>query len=83
MPQRNGKHFVRRCHFQVERFADNASRQAVDVRIADVTPVFAQMRSDAVGAGFHRDQRCPDGVGKLAAARISDCRHMVDVDAEA
>src|SRR4051812_38467062 len=48
-----------------------------------MAPVFAQMRGNAVGAGFLRQQRGAHRIGIVAAARIAHRGDMIDVDAEA
>ncbi len=79
---RDRDHLVGGRHFEVERLAD-LRLEARDVVVADVPPILAQMRGDAVGAGLDRDLRRLHGVGMAAAARIADGRDVIDVDAEA
>ena len=45
--------------------------------------ILAQMRGDAVGARFRRDQRRAQRIGIGGAARVAHRRDMIDVDAEA
>ena len=56
--------------------------EAAHVVVVNVPAVLAQMRGDAVGAGFDREQRRADGIGDRAAARVADGRDMIDVDAK-
>ena len=59
------------------------SGDPLEVRVADVPAVLAQMDGDAVRAGADRHQRRRERVGMRAAARVADRRHVVDVHAEA
>ncbi len=45
--------------------------------------VFPQMRGDAIGTCLLGETRGADRIGMLAAARIANCRDVIDVDAEA
>jgi len=45
--------------------------------------VFAQMRGDSVGASRLTDCSRSNWIGLIATTRLSQCRNMVDVDAEA
>src|SRR5262245_20082189 len=78
---RDGNHFLGRGHLEIERLGD-LSLEARHILVADVPAVLAQMRSDAVGAGLDRDQRGPHRIGMPAAARVTDSRDVIDVDAE-
>ena len=82
MAQRDLQHLIRCRHFEIER-----PRQLVlepgDVRIRDVTAVFAQMRGDAVGTALDCEMGCPQRIGMHAAAGIPQRRDVIDVDAEA
>src|SRR5262249_14998288 len=68
-------------HFEIERLGD-VRLQACNIVVADVSAGLAQMRGDAVGAGFDRNLRRMRGVRVSSAARIADGGDMVDVDAE-
>ncbi len=80
--ERDGEHLVGRGHFQVERDGE-AVREAGDIVVADMAPVLAQVRGNAVGARLGRDQCRADRIGIADAARVPHGRDMVDIDAEA
>src|ERR1700675_4930287 len=48
-----------------------------------MAPVLAQMSGNAIGARFDGDERRAQRIGERAAARIAQCRDMIDIDAEA
>ena len=79
--QRDRQHLVGRRHLQVERQRDRVA-QPLDVAVADVPAVLAQMRGDAVGAGGGGDRGGAQRVGMVAAAGVADGGDVVDVDAE-
>ena len=81
-PHREGDHLLGRRHLEIERLGD-VRLEARDVLVADVPAILAQMRGDAVGARFDRDLRRTHGIGMPPAARVTDGRDVVDVDAEA
>ena len=56
--------------------------QPAHILVLDVTPIFAQVAGDAVGAAQMRFDRGPDGVRLVGAARLAHGRDVVDVDAE-
>ena len=78
-PQSDSQHFHRCRHFEIERLVD-LRLEPGDIVIADMAPVFAQMRGDAIGAGCNRQLGGADRVGMTAAARVTDSRNVVDVD---
>ncbi len=51
--QRDGQHFVRRRHFQIEGNFYLAA-EAGDIVVGNMPPVFPQMGGDAVGARLFR-----------------------------
>ena len=57
--------------------------EARDIVVADMSAILAQMRGDAVGAGFDRNLRRMHGIRVSAAAGVADGGDVVDVDAEA
>ncbi len=59
------------------------ARRRSTSRVLDVTPVFAQMDGDPVGARVLGDARGLERVGIVAPARLAQRRDVVDVDAEA
>jgi hypothetical protein len=78
MAQRDFEHLVGRRHlqgqWQVERL-----HQPHQIIVGNMTPVFAQVRNDAVGAGLRRRKRSAHWIGMAATARISDCRDVIDI----
>jgi hypothetical protein len=48
-----------------------------------VSPIFAQMRGNAVRSGQNGHVRGPDRVGMDAAPRIPHGRDVIDIDAKA
>ena len=80
--QRKGDHFLGRGHFEVQR-QRGRGLDACDILVADVAAVFAQMRSDAVAADRRDDLRRTHRIRMIAAARVPDGRHVIDVDAQA
>ena len=78
--QRDRQHLVGRRHLQVERDRQRR-RQPRDVVVGDVAAVLAQVRGDAVGARFGREQRGADRIGIAGAARVADGGDVIDVDA--
>ncbi len=82
MTKRDLEHLLACRHFEVQREVD-FGHQPVDVAVGDVAPVFAKVSGNPVGAGLGRHDCRAHWIGILAAARIPDRRHMVDIDAEA
>ncbi len=82
MGEGDGEHFLGRRHFEVERQAGRLL-DALQVAVADVAPVLAQMRGDAVAAARRDDFGGAHRVRVVAAARVPDRGDVVDVDAEA
>ena len=76
------EHLVGARHLEIE---DGRHRcgESRDVVVLNVPAVLAQVRGDAVGAGVLADRRTRNGVGMLAAARLSQRRDVIDVDVEA
>jgi hypothetical protein len=77
----DGDHLVRGGHLEIERRHDLAL-EPLDVVVADMPPVLAQMRRDPVGPGHGGEMRRPDGIRVLPAAGVAEGRHVVDVHAE-
>jgi hypothetical protein len=71
--QRDGEHLVGRRHLEVER--DGQLGQPLDIVVADMAPVLAQMRGDAVGARLGRDQRGAHRIGIAPRAHCGRSRH--------
>src|SRR6476620_6753667 len=80
--KRDRQHLVGRGHLEVQRQRD-LGHQSVDVAVGDVTPVLAQVCSDAVGTRVGGNMCGADRVRMVAAARVPDGRDVIDVDAEA
>ena len=79
--QRDRQHLLGRRHFQVERQVGRLL-DAPQVLVADMAPVLAQMRGDAVPAAPRHDFGRAHRVRVVAATRIADGGDVVDVDAE-
>ena len=77
----DAEHLVGDGGFEVERHA-KTRLQAVDIVVADVAAVFAQMKRDDVRTRFDRKFSGFDWIGVAAAARIAQGGDMVDVDAQ-
>jgi hypothetical protein len=73
-------HFLGRRHFQVDRCLQGGHR-ALQVVVADVPPVLAQMHGDAVRAGRERHARGVHRIGMRPAARVAHGGDVVDVQA--
>ena len=80
--ERNSKHLVGRRHFEIERFVD-LRLQARDVVVADMAPVLAQVRGDAVGPGLDRQMRGAQRIGMPPAAGVTDGSDVIDIHAKA
>lgn len=81
VPQGDAQHLFCRGHLQVER-QRQLRFETRDVGIRDVAAVFPQMRRDAVRPGARGLVRGPDGIWMTAAPRITNGRHVIDVDTE-
>src|SRR4029450_4090537 len=79
---RDPNHFFGRGHFEIERLC-NLRFEAGNVVVADVPPVFTEMRGDTVGACLNRDVARREGIWVAPAASLAEGGHMVDIDAEA
>ena len=77
----DAEHFVGDGGFEIERHA-KARLQAVDIVVADVAAVFAQVKRDDVRTRFDRKFSGFVWIGVAAAARIAQGGDMVDVDAQ-
>ena len=82
MAQRDREHLVGRGHLEVERQVGRRL-DACQIVVADMAPVLAQMRSDAVAADRRDDLSRAHRIGMVAAACVADGRDVVDVDAKA
>ena len=84
VPQGDADHLLGDGHLKVQRPPGGVQQhgQAIDVRVRNMTAVLAQVGRDPVGFGAQGDLGRPQGIGQVAAARVPDRRHVVDVDAE-
>lgn len=72
-----------RCrHFQVES-RSHLMTQAMNVLIANMTPVFPKMAYDSVRSCTHTGSGCINDVGSCAAPCIAHGCNMVDIDQQA
>ena len=79
--QRDGLHFNGCGHLEVERCCER-SHQPVNICVADVAPVFAQVRCDAIRTCRFGELGRAHGIGIGAAAGVAHCGHVVDVYAQ-
>ena len=79
--QCNGLHLFRGRHLEIQRHAKRL-RQLFDVMIGYVASVFAEMRGYPVRTGLLGKLRRPNRVRIVAAARIANGGHVVDVHSE-
>ena len=79
--QRDVEHLLGRRHLEIQRLRDRRLQPA-HVVVANVAAILAQMRGDAVGPRFDRDQRRAHRIGNRAAARVAHRRDVIDVDAQ-
>ena len=79
--QRNRQHFIGGRHFEIKRLG-NLGFEPFHIGIANMATIFAQMRGDAVRAGFDRDKRRTHGIGQRTTACIAHGGDVIDVDAE-
>ena len=80
--QGNRQHFLGRRHFEVE-WEVGRGLNALEIGIADMSTVFAQMRGDAIAAHRGHDFRRPHRIGMIASARVADGGDVVDIDPQA
>ena len=76
--QGNGLHLFGGGAFEIQRDADSGA-QRLDIRVADVATVFAQMGGDAVRPRGLCQQGRPQRIGPDRTAGIPHRCHMVDV----
>jgi hypothetical protein len=80
--KRDLDHFIGRRHFKVQR-QGRRGHDPLNVCIADMAAVFAQMGGNSVAAHLRDNLSGAHRVGMFAAACVPDGRDMIDVDAEA
>jgi hypothetical protein len=78
----NRQHFIGRCHFEIE-WQGNLHHQPLNVGVADMPTVLAQVCGNAVGPGLGGDFSGPERIGMIATASIADGCDVIDVHAEA
>ena len=76
--ERHVQHRLGRRHLEIQRLRDRRLEPA-HVVVVDVAAILAQMRGDAVGPGFDRQQRRPNRIGNRAAARVAHRRDVIDI----
>jgi hypothetical protein len=74
-------HLGRRGHFEIERFWD-FGLQPRHVGIANVAPILAQMRGDAVDTGIDRRKRNAHRIGPRAASRVAQGGDVIDIESK-
>ena len=79
--KRDLEHLRRRRHLEIQGLRD-FRLETGHVCVADMAPIFAQMRGDAIGACLNGGERRAHRVRSRAAPCVAQGRHMVDVDAE-
>ena len=79
--ERDGEHLLGRRHLEIER-QTGGLLDPLEVAVADMAPVLAQMRGDPVAADRGDDLRRAHRVGVIAAARVADGGDVIDVDAQ-
>src|ERR1700704_1334113 len=77
----NRNHVIGCRHLEIQRF-QNLPFQPRHVLVADMAPVLAQMRGNAIGASFYGKVCRTHRIGEDAAPRIAQGRDMIDIDAE-
>jgi hypothetical protein len=82
MVESDGHHLVGGRHFKIKG-QGNFLFEPGDIVVADMAAVLAKMGGDAVASGLRHHPRRPQRGWRLAAARITQGRHMIDIDAEA
>jgi hypothetical protein len=78
-PLRQGDDRIAQGHFQVERRPD-AGGQPLDIAVLNVTPVFAQVRRDAIGAGVLAGKGRRQWIRLVGPSCLTNRGHMIDVD---
>jgi hypothetical protein len=80
--ERDFEHLLGRRHFEVERDGKPFD-QLEDIIVAYMSPVFAQMGGDTIGAGGGGGEGGAHRIGVIATAGVTDRRDMVDIDPQA
>ncbi len=80
--QRYLQHLLGCRHFQI-KWQAGRGLNAGKVAVADMSSVFAQMRRNTVATNTRDNLRSTHWIRMVAAARITDSRDMIDIDAKA
>ena len=75
------RHRVVGGHFQVQ-FGSNDFPQHGEIAVLNMPAVFPQMHHQPIGAGQFDENRGGQGIRIGAAARLPQCRHMIDIDTQ-
>ena len=81
VPKGDFQHLLGRSHFQIERQVCRCLN-AGEVIIADMSAIFAQVSGDAIAADPGDDFGRAHRVRMIAAARIADGGHVINVHAQ-
>src|SRR3546814_9978459 len=79
MPNRDFQHLLRRSHLQIKGNG-KGRHQRRNIVVANMPPILAKVRCDAVRPGRCGCQGRLYRVGMIAPARVANSRHMVDID---
>ena len=78
---RDAEHLIGARHLEIQDCSNRAG-EPLNVRVLDVSAIFPEMSGDAVRARVFTDPGGGDRIGFFAAPRLSDGRHMIDVDVQ-
>ncbi len=76
--QGNLLHLFCRSHLKIEGDCQGV-HQGIDIRVPDMTTILTQVCCNAVGTRLLGQLGRPNGIRRVAAARIADGSHVVDV----
>ena len=79
--ERDLQHLVGRRHFQVQRNGQRLGEPR-NIVIGNMSPVFAQVRGNTVGARILRQDCGAHRIGIVPTTRVTHCGDVIDVDAE-
>mgnify|MGYP003343624789 CR=1 FL=1 len=77
--KRNIKHLLSRRHFKIQRLGD-CLFEAPHICVGDMTPIFAQMRGDAIGSGIYGKKSRAQRVRTGTTPRITNSRNMININ---
>ena len=78
----DGRHLLRGRHLKIEGGID-LGHDPADIFIANMTPILAEVRRNAIGASLDGHARRTNGIGKEAASGITQRCNVIDVQAKA